>query len=232
MSTTSRSPGSAPSTAIGPESMCARFRSTSRTSLAESELAICASVHSRHSTRNSLPGRTDAAGGMSGCQRLWPGTACSAIGLDWSTEKTTSGMTVPPFSSRAVLSRRCRCTPGRRRCRRCRRSGPTPPGSRGTRLRRCAARPTARPRAGSRGPSRPGARSACALIDCSAATWSPSNPGVLPMSPYCQVHSIDSRSLASRRGSRKWPSQNQTRKSSSDGKARSRPSRREWPMSV
>ncbi len=79
--------------------MCARLRSTSRTSLAESLLPICASVHSRHSIRNSLPGLTVAAAGMSGCQRLWPGTACSAIGLDWSTEKTTSGMAVPPLSS-------------------------------------------------------------------------------------------------------------------------------------
>ncbi len=94
MSTTSRSPGSAPSTRTGPDSMCARLRSTSRTSLAESLLPICASVHSRHSIRNSLPGLTVAAAGMSGCQRLWPGTACSAIGLDWSTENTTSGMAV------------------------------------------------------------------------------------------------------------------------------------------
>src|SRR3954470_23205063 len=69
-------------------------RSTSRTSLAESLLPSCASVHSRHSTRNSLPGVTDAAGGMSGCQRLWPGTAWSAIDLDWSTLKTTSGIGV------------------------------------------------------------------------------------------------------------------------------------------
>ena len=75
MSTTSRSPGSAPWTSIGPLSMCATVRSTSRTSLDESLLPSCASVHSRHSTRNSLPGVTDAAGGMSGCQRLWPGTA-------------------------------------------------------------------------------------------------------------------------------------------------------------
>ena len=38
-------------------------------------LASWESVHSRHSTRNSLPGLTEAAGGMSGCHLLWPGTA-------------------------------------------------------------------------------------------------------------------------------------------------------------
>src|SRR5262245_42848538 len=92
MSTTSRSPGSAPSIATGPLSMCATPRLTSRTSLAESLLPICASVHSRHSTRNSLPGLTDDTAGMSGCQRLWPGTAWSAIDLDWSTLKATSGI--------------------------------------------------------------------------------------------------------------------------------------------
>src|SRR5215204_630231 len=77
--------------------MCATVRSTSRTSLDESLLPSCASVHSRHSTRNSLPGATEAAGGMSGCQRLWPGTAWSAIDFDWSTLKTTSGMGVLLF---------------------------------------------------------------------------------------------------------------------------------------
>ena len=42
------------------------LRSTSRTSLAESLLPSWASVHSRHSIRNSLPGLTEAAAGMSG----------------------------------------------------------------------------------------------------------------------------------------------------------------------
>ncbi len=85
--------------ATGPLSMCATPRLTSRTSLAESLLPICASVHSRHSTRKSLPGRTELAGGMSGCQRLWPGTAWSAIDLDWSTENATSGIS-SSFSQR------------------------------------------------------------------------------------------------------------------------------------
>jgi hypothetical protein len=80
---------------MGPLSMWAWVRLTSRTSLAESLLPSWASVHSRHSTRNSLPGRTEAAGGMSGCQRLWPGTAWSRMDLDWSTLKTTSGMSGP-----------------------------------------------------------------------------------------------------------------------------------------
>ena len=92
MSTTSRSPGSAPWISMGPLSMWAWVRSTSRTSLAESLLPSWASVHSRHSTRNSLPGCTKAALGLSGCQRLWPGTAWSRMDLDWSTLKTTSGM--------------------------------------------------------------------------------------------------------------------------------------------
>ena len=56
----------------------------------------CASVHSRHSTRNSLPGWTVAAGGTSGCQRLWPGTAWSRMDFDWSTLNTTSGMGSSP----------------------------------------------------------------------------------------------------------------------------------------
>src|SRR6185503_1425814 len=92
MSTHSRSPGSAPWISIGPLSMCATFRLTSRTSFAESLLPSWASVHSRHSTRNSLPGLTEAADGMSGCHLLWPGTAWSAIDLDWSTLNTTSGI--------------------------------------------------------------------------------------------------------------------------------------------
>src|SRR6476661_9331547 len=91
MSTTSRLPGSAPSTSMGPLSMCATLRSTSRTSLDESLLPSCASVHSRHSTRNSEPGRAEAAEGMSGCHRLCPGTAWSRIDLDWSTLNSTSG---------------------------------------------------------------------------------------------------------------------------------------------
>ena len=96
MSTTSRSPGWAPSTAIGPLSMWATVRSTSRTSLESSVFLSCASVHSRHSTRNSLPGWTVAAGGTSGCQRLWPGTAWSRMDFDWSTLNTTSGMGPSP----------------------------------------------------------------------------------------------------------------------------------------
>src|SRR3954463_2621509 len=46
MSTTSRSPGSAPSTSTGPLSMCATVRSTSRTSFEESLLGGWASGHS------------------------------------------------------------------------------------------------------------------------------------------------------------------------------------------
>ncbi len=76
---TSRSPGSAPSISMGPLSMWHGLRLTSRTSLALSLLPICESVHSRHSTRNSLPGLTELTDGMSGCQRLWPGTAWSGM---------------------------------------------------------------------------------------------------------------------------------------------------------
>jgi hypothetical protein len=53
---------------------------------------IWESVHSRHSMRIEEPGLTVAAGGMSGCQRLWPGTTWSRIDLAWSTLNTTSGM--------------------------------------------------------------------------------------------------------------------------------------------
>ena len=82
MSTTSRSPGWAPSTSIGPDSMCARVRSTSRTSLAESLLPIWASVHSRHSTRNSLPG-TDTDGGRDvGVPAVVAGHGLVGIDLD------------------------------------------------------------------------------------------------------------------------------------------------------
>ena len=103
MSTTSRSPGSAPSTSMGPLSMCATLRFTSRTSLDESLLPSCESVHSRHSTRNSEPGRTEAAEGMSGCHRLCPGTAWSRIDLDWSTLNSTSGTSGSPRRDPAGL---------------------------------------------------------------------------------------------------------------------------------
>jgi len=43
-----------------------------------------------------LPGLTEAATGISGCHRLWPGTAWSAMDLDWSTLNTTSGIGIPP----------------------------------------------------------------------------------------------------------------------------------------
>src|SRR3712207_8726363 len=74
--------------------MWAWERSTSRTSLAEWLWPTWPSVHPRHSTRKSCPGRTVTAGGMSGCQRLWPGTAWSRMDLLWSTVNTTSGMAV------------------------------------------------------------------------------------------------------------------------------------------
>ena len=85
MSTTSRSPGSAPSISTGPLRTWQASRLTSRTSFALSLFPSWASVHSRHSTRNSLPGLTDEAEGTSGCHRLWSGTAWSAADFDWST---------------------------------------------------------------------------------------------------------------------------------------------------
>src|SRR5215208_6559269 len=39
---------------------------------------------------------------MSGCQRLWPGTAWSRMDLDWSTLKTTSGMSSTFFAGCGV----------------------------------------------------------------------------------------------------------------------------------
>src|SRR3954447_5991033 len=55
MSTISRSPGSAPSTAIGPLSTCTVDSGASRTSSAESSLWIAPSNHSRQWTRKLSP---------------------------------------------------------------------------------------------------------------------------------------------------------------------------------
>src|SRR4051794_30215055 len=92
MSTISRSPGSAPSTAIGPLSTCTVDSGASRTSSAESSLWIAPSNHSRQCTRKVSSGRTVTWVGMSGCQRLCPRSSCSVNGLLESRGKTTSGM--------------------------------------------------------------------------------------------------------------------------------------------
>src|SRR3954449_7291113 len=97
MSTTSRSPGSAPSIANGPLSMWHGSMFMSRMSSASSLLRTWASVQSLHSIRYVEPGATVAAGGMSGCQRLWPGTAWSRIDTLRSRliSKMTSGTGAP-----------------------------------------------------------------------------------------------------------------------------------------
>ena len=74
----------------------------SRMSLAESSLRTWPSVQSLHSIRNTSPGRTEEAAGMSGCHRLCPGTSWSRIDLDWSTRNTVSGMSTPIITKREV----------------------------------------------------------------------------------------------------------------------------------
>jgi len=59
---------------------------------------------------------------------------------------------------------------------------------------------------------------AFALIEASAVSWLPSKPGVWPTSPFRQVQAMVSRLLASL--ARKKPSQNPTRKSSSEAKSK------------
>src|SRR4051794_30983992 len=97
MSTTSRSPGSAPSIANGPLSMWHGSMFMSRMSSASSLLRTWSSVQSLHSIRYVEPGATVAAGGMSGCQRLWPGTVWSRIDALRSRliSKMTSGTGAP-----------------------------------------------------------------------------------------------------------------------------------------
>ena len=79
--------------AKGPLSTWHGSRFMSRMSSASSVLRTWSSVQSLHSIRYVDPGRTVAAGGMSGCQRLWPGTVCCAIGTLRSRliSKMTSG---------------------------------------------------------------------------------------------------------------------------------------------
>ena len=48
------------------------------TSLGLSLFLIWPSVQSLHSMRNTSPGLTETTAGMSGCQRLWPTSSCSA----------------------------------------------------------------------------------------------------------------------------------------------------------
>ena len=51
-------------------------RSTSRTSSGLSLSLICPSVQSLHSIRKTSPGLTETTAGISGCQRLCPGSSC------------------------------------------------------------------------------------------------------------------------------------------------------------
>src|SRR3954464_459363 len=92
MSTIRRSPGSAPSTEIGPESTCTLFSGAWRMSSAESSLWIAPSNHSRQSTRKTWPGRTCTWAGTSGCQRLWPTICCSVNDLLLSSGNTFCGI--------------------------------------------------------------------------------------------------------------------------------------------
>src|SRR5215210_5065898 len=99
MSTTRTSPGSAPFTWIGPLKTWFWSRSMSRMSLAESLFPTWPFVQSRHSMRKSVPGSAEAAG-MSGCQRLCPGTSWSAMDVPISTLKRDSSPLDTPRASR------------------------------------------------------------------------------------------------------------------------------------
>jgi len=78
ISTSSRSPGSAPSTYTGPVSGCTTSRSGAATVSSEASGLICPSKASRVSRMTSSPGSQRTSGGMSGCQRLWPVPGSSA----------------------------------------------------------------------------------------------------------------------------------------------------------
>ncbi len=71
----------------------------SRMSSAESSFRTCRLVQSRHSMRKSVPGSVDAAAGMSGCQRLCPGTSWSCMYLLTSTLNKDSAIDPPRHMS-------------------------------------------------------------------------------------------------------------------------------------
>src|SRR3954463_9420033 len=104
MSTISRSPGSAPSTAIGPLSTCTPGSGALRMSSAESSLWIAPSNHSRQSTRNTSPGLTWTWAGMSGCQRLWP-TICWSVNFFVESRGNTTWGTGDVLPSGSALDR-------------------------------------------------------------------------------------------------------------------------------
>src|SRR4051794_32965930 len=104
MSTISRSPGSAPSTAIGPLSTCTPGSGALRMSSAESSLWIAPSNHSRQSTRNTSPGLTWTWAGTSGCQRLWP-TICWSVNFFVESRGNTTWGTGDVLPSGSALDR-------------------------------------------------------------------------------------------------------------------------------
>src|SRR5215831_262952 len=95
-STTRMSPGSAPSTWIGPESTWTTDSLTTSMSAGLSLFLIWPSVQSLHSMRKTSPGFTITLAGMSGCQRLWPTSSCLDIGFVRSTLNSVFGIVEPP----------------------------------------------------------------------------------------------------------------------------------------
>src|SRR4028118_2222389 len=81
----------------------------SRMSSASSVLRTWSSVQSLHSIRYVAPGATVLAGGMSGCQRLCPGTVWSRIDTLRSRliSKITSGTGTPQVSANGMDGRSC-----------------------------------------------------------------------------------------------------------------------------
>ena len=78
MSTCSTSPGSAPSTKMGPVIGWGRLRSIASRSASTLVTTTWPSSPSRQSTRISSPSATTSAGSRSGCQRLCPVSGASA----------------------------------------------------------------------------------------------------------------------------------------------------------
>src|SRR5262245_9260957 len=73
-------------------------------SFALSSFLIWPPVQSRASTMKSSPGFTVTTGGMSGCQRLCCGWACSFAAFLMSTDITVLAMTASPLSNLKMLA--------------------------------------------------------------------------------------------------------------------------------
>ncbi len=96
ISTTSRSPGRAPRTSIGPVSGWLAPSSTDSSVLASLSRSSCPSIPSRSSTTSCSPGSTETTGGRSGQMRLWLFAGLARIDLSASTLTWTVTSPRPP----------------------------------------------------------------------------------------------------------------------------------------